>query len=98
MMLGTRGAETILASGLVRPHTKAGHMIASDPINLYSTILREGCRPHMRSGQRGVSICFMTLPRLGRQVRDSQRDRLAHRPQGAIPLIALSREGFNAAR
>src|SRR5256885_1765295 len=32
MMLGTRVAETILASGHVRPHTKAGHMIASDPI------------------------------------------------------------------
>ncbi|MGX5845051.1 transposase [Mesorhizobium sp. ArgA1] len=36
------------------------------------------------SGERGVSICFTTLPRLGRQVRNSQRDRLAHRPQGTI--------------
>src|SRR4030095_6108958 len=31
-MFGTRVAETILASGPVRPHTQAGHMIASDPI------------------------------------------------------------------
>lgn len=32
MMSGTRVAETILASSHVRPHTKAGHMIASDSI------------------------------------------------------------------
>jgi hypothetical protein len=32
IVLGTRVAETILASGHVRPHTQAGHMIASDPI------------------------------------------------------------------
>ena len=31
-LLGTRVAETILASGHVRPHTKAAHMEASDPI------------------------------------------------------------------
>lgn len=31
-VLGTRVAETILASGHVRPHTKAAHMDASDPI------------------------------------------------------------------
>lgn len=38
-----------------------------------------------------VSICFTTLPRLGRQVRDSQRDRLAHRPPGNDPGVALSK-------
>jgi hypothetical protein len=32
LLFGTRVAETILASGHVRPHTQAGHMIASDPI------------------------------------------------------------------
>jgi hypothetical protein len=31
-VFGTRVAETILASGHVRPHKQAGHMIASDPI------------------------------------------------------------------
>jgi hypothetical protein len=32
IVLGTRAAETILASGHVRPHKQAGHMIASGPI------------------------------------------------------------------
>ena len=32
IVLGTRVAETILASGHVRPHKQAGHMIASGPI------------------------------------------------------------------
>ena len=32
IVLGTRVAETILASGHVRPHKQAAHMIASDPI------------------------------------------------------------------
>jgi len=31
-VLGTRVAETILASGHMRPHKQAAHMIASDPI------------------------------------------------------------------
>ena len=31
-LFGTHVAETILASGHVRPHQQAGHMIASDPI------------------------------------------------------------------
>ena len=31
-VLGTHTAETIFASGHVRPHRKAGHMEASDPI------------------------------------------------------------------
>jgi hypothetical protein len=31
-VFGPRTAETILASGLVRPHRKAGHMTASDRI------------------------------------------------------------------
>jgi len=33
-LLGTRVAETILASGHVRPHTKAAHMDASDPVKI----------------------------------------------------------------
>ena len=41
-------------------------------------------RRMMGSGERGVSICFTTLRILVRQVRDSQRDRLAHRPHGTI--------------
>jgi len=32
IVLGTRVAETILASGHMQPHKQAAHMIASDPI------------------------------------------------------------------
>jgi hypothetical protein len=43
LLFGTRVAETILASGHVRPHTKAGHMIAGDPIkNLPNSLARRG--------------------------------------------------------
>jgi len=31
-LIGTRVAETILASGSNQPHQQAGHMDASDPI------------------------------------------------------------------
>jgi len=55
-MLGTRVAETILASGHVRLHTKAGHMIASDPIKTLRSILRGGGRPHMGSEEWGSPI------------------------------------------
>jgi hypothetical protein len=34
-VLGTRVAETILASARVRAPQKAGHMSASDPIKIY---------------------------------------------------------------
>ncbi|MCA0340487.1 MAG: hypothetical protein LCH99_12255, partial [Proteobacteria bacterium] len=45
---GTRVAETILASGHVRPHPKAAHMEASDPIKIYlQKTLASGSRPHM---------------------------------------------------
>ena len=47
-MLGTRVAETILASGHARPHKQAGHMIASDPIKKPPPKpLARGGRPHM---------------------------------------------------
>lgn len=42
-LLGTRVAETILASGHVRPHTKAAHMEASDPI-------KNICKKHLQVG------------------------------------------------
>lgn len=45
---------------------------------------RRSGRHMMGSGERGVSICFTTLPSFGRQVRDSRRDRLARRPHGTI--------------
>ena len=38
----------------------------------------------MGSVERGVSIYFTTLPVFVRQVRVSQRDRLAHRLHGTI--------------
>ena len=41
-LLGTHTAETILASGHVRPHRKAGHMEASDPIKFSVQPLQEG--------------------------------------------------------
>jgi len=40
-LFGTPVAETILASGHVRPHQQAGHMIASDPIRT----LNSSCKP-----------------------------------------------------
>src|SRR5712671_6171268 len=43
-MLGTRVAETILASARVRAPQKAGQMSASDPVKIYRSSLREGCR------------------------------------------------------
>lgn len=47
-LLGTRVAETILASGHVRPHEKAAHMEASDPIeDICKKLLASGSRPHM---------------------------------------------------
>ncbi|TDQ06541.1 hypothetical protein, partial [Phyllobacterium brassicacearum] len=54
-VLGTRVAETILASGHVRPHTKAAHMEASDLIkkNLQKT-LASGSRPHMGTASGAV--------------------------------------------
>ena len=45
----------------------------------------------MGSGGRGVSICFTTLRACRLQVRDSQRDRLAHRPHGNDPVRPLGR-------
>ena len=38
----------------------------------------------MGSGEQGVSICFTTLPSLGRQVRDTRRDCPAHGPHETI--------------
>src|SRR4030088_762436 len=52
-MLGTRVAETILASARVRAPQKAGHMSASDPIKIYRNSLREGGRPHMAPRRDG---------------------------------------------
>ena len=46
-LFGTRVAETILASVHVRTHPQAGHMNASDPINIICQILQGGGRPHM---------------------------------------------------
>ena len=46
-MLGTHVAEIILASGHVRPHRKAAHMEASDPIKISVKMLASGNRPHM---------------------------------------------------
>jgi hypothetical protein len=42
-LLGTGVAETILASGHVRPHPKAAHMEASDPI-------KNICKKHLQVG------------------------------------------------
>ena len=53
-------------------------------VTRFSSRSAPGGRRMMGSVERGVSICFTTLPAFVRQVRDSQRDRLAHRPQGTI--------------
>jgi hypothetical protein len=49
-LLGTRAAETILASGHVRPRKKAAHMEASDPIKIFVKTLASRSRPHMGDG------------------------------------------------
>src|ERR1700730_5142436 len=59
-MLGTRVAETILASARVRAPQKAGHMSASDPIKIYRNPLREGGRPHMAPRRDGSPDCWQT--------------------------------------
>src|SRR5258706_4349086 len=46
-LFGARVAETILASGPLRPHQQAGHMDASDPIRPSKKLLWHGGRPHM---------------------------------------------------
>jgi hypothetical protein len=51
---GTHVAETILASGHVRPRKQAGHMIASDPIKPLYPFLQAGGRPHMGPGSRSA--------------------------------------------
>lgn len=61
-LLGTRAAEIILASGHVRPHTKAAHMEASDPIKYLQKTLASGGRPHMGRRTGHVSRCqFETI-------------------------------------
>ena len=52
-LLGTRVAETILASGHVRPHPKAAHMEASDPI-------KNICRKHLEAGAVHIWIWELT--------------------------------------
>jgi hypothetical protein len=41
-LLGTRVAETILASGPNKPHQQAGHMDASDPIRPQKPLVPRG--------------------------------------------------------
>lgn len=84
MMLGTRVAETILASGYVRPYTKAGHMSASDPIkSLLNNLARRVPSTYGVRRARRLNL-FHNLAEFLPAVRDSQRDRLAHRPHGTI--------------
>src|SRR5258706_4531107 len=52
-LFGARVAETILASGPLRPHQQAGHMDASDPIRPSKKLLWHGGRPHMGPRFRG---------------------------------------------
>jgi len=53
-------AETILASGHVRPHRKAGHMIASDPINRCSACCKPGAVHIWIPASAGMSGDFFT--------------------------------------
>ena len=52
-LFGTRVAKTILASGHVRPHKQAAHMIASDPI-----------KPCINSCKPGAVHIWMAASRL----------------------------------
>ena len=51
-VLGTRSAEPIWASGLIRPHTQAGHMTASNRSPSFRRSLQAGGRPHMDGRHR----------------------------------------------
>jgi hypothetical protein len=61
-VLGTRVAETILASVHVRARQQAGHMSASDLINIGRKCLRGGGRPHMC--HRAAAAGLQRQPRL----------------------------------
>src|SRR5260370_33268011 len=56
-LFGARVAETILASGPLRPNQQAGHMDASDPIRPSKKLLWHGGRPHMGPGARPGRRC-----------------------------------------
>jgi hypothetical protein len=88
MMLGTRVAETILASGYVRPHTKAGHMSASDPIkSLLNNLARRGPSTY------GVSWVWSGLVEIavGDQIDRMLQNRRRHPfpPSGVAPAREL---------
>jgi len=60
-LLGTHTAETILASGHVRPHRKAGHMEASDPIKFSVQPLQEGA-VHIWNRDKGQGLKTLVPP------------------------------------
>jgi len=58
-LCGTLAAETILASGPLRPHQQAGHMDASEPIHSSRQSCKQGAvhiwiASSLRSPQRGL--------------------------------------------
>jgi hypothetical protein len=63
-LFGTRVAETILASVLVRAHQKAGHMNASDPTATLQTILQGGGRS-LITPPLSIASFFLLLPSRG---------------------------------
>src|SRR5258707_15312013 len=71
-LFGARVAETILASGPLRPHQQAGHMDASDPIRPSKKLLWHGGRPHMGPGSRSL--------------RSLVRDDMGFVPEFSIPF------------
>lgn len=85
MMLGTRVAETILASGYVRPYTKAGHMSASDPIkSLLNNLARRVPSTYGVSRARPLNL----LNDLGRV-----RPRIVPANEIAMPVSPRERSG-----
>jgi hypothetical protein len=92
-MLGTRVAETILASARVRAPQKAGHMSASDPIKIYRNPLREGGRPHMAPRRDGNPDCWQTdVPVAARQAGGTPADAQAAQAAGLRAEITDDRQ------
>ena len=89
-VFGTRVAETILASGLNRPHQQAGHMDASDPIRPQKTLAARGPSTYgsRRSPGRRSRVASLSAVRSERLL---PRGLACSRPFGCVSLAGCGR-------
>ena len=79
-VFGTRVAEAILASGHVRPHTKAVHMDASDPI-------KNICRKHLQVGAVHIWNWGGTLDRIHEELYVKCREAMGREASPTAAII-----------